>query len=196
MHDDKNIRESWWALSLIVVVIMGVRYPRASSALLIALFVAYNTSTLRTLGSKYSRSLGRVAARAAAQDAQSSEDIEDETPPSNDAPQEAAQDTARESVSASSEEKDSMMTINTPYSKSSRTMAPHNGGDIETLRQEYMDARAQTFKTHHPSAASLNRRLDAAYDDLMKYGMKRDVYMSPEDDDAVDSCTQLPINGD
>ena len=192
MHDGKNIRESWWALSLIVVVLMGVRYPRASSALLIALFIAYNTSTLRTLGSTYSRSLGRVAARAAAQDAQPSEEIEEETPPSNDVEQEA---TTRE-VSASSEE-ESTMTINTPYSKSSRTMAPHNGGDLGTLQQEYMDARAQTFKTQHPSAASLNRRLDAAYDDLMKYGMKRDVYMSPEDDDdAEDSCMQLPRNSD
>ena len=192
--DDKRpSHEMFWAMSLVVLILLGSRFPRTSSVSLIALFATYNSNTLQNLGKTYVRS-GRVAARAAAASKGSDDEPETSDPASEStpAPTEGKGDDPPP-PEAETEAAEDRMTRNTPYSSSSATSVPQSGRDLETLRQEYMDTRAQTFKTHNPSSTSMSRLLDAAYDDLMRHGIRRDVHMVAESDDADShECARLP----
>ena len=90
-------------------------------------------------------------------------------------------------------EEESDMTQNTEYEHVPPPISkPKSGIDLQLRESELLKSRAETFKVqHHPSSNALNRRLDIAYDDLMRNGTKKDIYMAREDEAAGCSLPRM-----
>ena len=155
------------AVSVLLLLLLSLRYPRASSAIMVVAFLYVNIQTVNA--HKHLRRDNSVAAKAVSQT------------PDDEADEKNHKD------------EDDNMTKNTDYEHASSPISkPKSGVDLQVRETEILKSRADTFKVHHhPSVHVLNRRLDHAYDDIMRNGTKKDIYMLPEGSDNV-NCSTLP----